>query len=66
MRIITTKQLIKVFFGKVRTVDGISLEIESGEIFGFLGPNGASKTTTICMLATLLPIDGGPVCLFPS
>ncbi|HIE27911.1 TPA: ATP-binding cassette domain-containing protein, partial [Candidatus Poribacteria bacterium] len=33
-------------------VDGISLDIQEGEIFGLLGPNGAGKTTTIKMLCT--------------
>lgn len=40
-------------------VDGISLSIETGEIFGILGPNGAGKTTTLEMLEGLNDIDGG-------
>lgn len=40
-------------------VDGISLEIRRGEIFGLLGPNGAGKTTTLEMLEGLTDIDGG-------
>lgn len=40
-------------------VDGISLRIEAGEIFGILGPNGAGKTTTLEMLEGLNDIDGG-------
>ena len=40
-------------------VDGISLNIEKGEIFGILGPNGAGKTTTLEMLEGLVDIDGG-------
>lgn len=40
-------------------VDGISLQIEAGEIFGILGPNGAGKTTTLEMLEGLVDIDGG-------
>jgi ABC-2 type transport system ATP-binding protein len=46
-------------FGQLRAVDGVSFEIEEGEIFGFLGPNGAGKTTTINMLTTLLRASGG-------
>lgn len=40
-------------------VDGISLQIDKGEIFGILGPNGAGKTTTLEMLEGLVDIDGG-------
>ncbi len=43
----------------LRAVDGISFNVEPGEIFGFLGPNGAGKTTTIRMLTgQLLPTSG--------
>ena len=42
-------------------VDSLSLEIRSGEIFGFLGPNGAGKTTTIKMLTGVLKPDSGKV-----
>lgn len=46
-------------FGDLRAVDGISFEVEEGEIFGFLGPNGAGKSTTIKMMTALLrPTDG--------
>lgn len=40
-------------------VDGISLAIEKGEIYGILGPNGAGKTTTLEMIEGLTDIDGG-------
>lgn len=46
-------------FGDFVAVDGVSLEVERGEIFGFLGANGAGKTTTIRMLCgLLLPTSG--------
>ena len=41
-------------FGTLRAVDGVSLEVPAGAIFGFLGPNGSGKTTTIRLLLGLL------------
>jgi ABC-2 type transport system ATP-binding protein len=46
-------------FGHFVAVDGVTLAIESGEIFGLLGPNGAGKTTLIKMLCGLDPPSGG-------
>jgi ABC-2 type transport system ATP-binding protein len=46
-------------FGKITAVDGVSFDVQRGEVFGFLGPNGAGKTTTINMLCTLLKPSGG-------
>ncbi len=48
-------------FGKRVAVDGLSLEIRSGEFFAVLGPNGAGKTTTIKMIAGLLKPTSGSV-----
>jgi ABC-2 type transport system ATP-binding protein len=48
------RSLVRRDHSEVRAVDGISLEIEPGEVVGFLGPNGAGKTTTLKMLAGLL------------
>lgn len=46
-------------FGPFTAVDGVNLDIEEGDIFGFLGPNGSGKTTVIRMLCGLLrPSDG--------
>ena len=44
---------------KVNAVDGVSFNVEAGEIVGFLGPNGAGKTTTLKMLAGLLHPTAG-------
>jgi ABC-2 type transport system ATP-binding protein len=53
------RSLFKRQWREVRAVDGISFEIEPGEIVGFLGPNGAGKTTTLKMLSGLLyPTSG--------
>ena len=46
-------------FGRFTAVDGVSLDVERGEIFGFLGPNGAGKSTTIRMLAGILAPTSG-------
>jgi ABC-type multidrug transport system ATPase subunit len=46
-------------FGKVAAVDDVSFQVQKGEIFGFLGPNGSGKTTVIKMLTGLLPLSGG-------
>lgn len=48
-------------FRQVTAVDGVSLEVASGEIFGFLGPNGAGKTTTIKMLAGVMRPTSGRI-----
>lgn len=52
------------FRRRVNAVDGLSLEVEPGEIFGFLGPNGAGKTTTIKMLMGLIHPSSGEARLF--
>ncbi|MBU0520002.1 ABC transporter ATP-binding protein [bacterium] len=48
-------------FGKLVAVNGVSLEIKPGEVFGLLGPNGAGKTTTVNMAVGLLEPDQGTV-----
>jgi ABC-2 type transport system ATP-binding protein len=46
-------------YGALTAVDGITLEVERGTVFGLLGPNGAGKTTLIKMLTTLMRPTGG-------
>ena len=46
-------------FGSVRAVDGLSLKVPAGIVFGFLGPNGSGKTTTINLLLGLLEPTAG-------
>ena len=46
-------------FGDFTAVDGLTLTIAEGEVFGLLGPNGAGKTTTIRMLAGLIGKTSG-------
>lgn len=46
-------------FGEIQAVQGVSFQVEKGEIFSLLGPNGAGKTTTISMLCCLLKPDQG-------
>jgi ABC-2 type transport system ATP-binding protein len=48
-------------YGARRALAGISLQIELGEIFVFLGPNGGGKTTLFRLLSTLIPIQSGDV-----
>ncbi|MFN0149139.1 MAG: ABC transporter ATP-binding protein [bacterium] len=54
---------VRKSFGVTRAVDGLSLDVQRGEVFGFLGPNGAGKTTTINMIAGLIEADSGTVTL---
>ena len=46
-------------YGERKIIDDISLEVKKGEIFGFLGPNGSGKTTTIKMILRLIDLDSG-------
>jgi len=48
-------------YGKFTAVDGISLEVSRGELFGLLGPNGAGKTTTMRMIAGILQPTSGSI-----
>lgn len=51
----------KSYDGKNNVIDGMNLQINDGEIFGVLGPNGVGKTTTIKMITGILNIDKGDI-----
>ncbi len=61
MTTVLQTQLLTKRFGSLTAVDGLSLEIIAGEVFGLLGPNGAGKTTSISMICGLLKPDSGQV-----
>jgi len=52
---------VRVAFGTLIALDGLSLTVAAGEIVGLLGPNGAGKTTTVDVCCGLRPPDGGAV-----
>src|SRR5207249_4407239 len=52
---------LRVSYGPTRAVDGVSLEVRAGEIFGLLGPNGAGKTSTLSAIEGLLRPDSGSI-----
>lgn len=57
-QMIETRDAVR-HFGDVKAVDGVSISVNSGEVFGLLGPNGAGKTTLVRMLSTLLAPTAG-------
>ena len=50
-------------FGETNAVDGVDLSVEPGEIYGFLGPNDAGKSTVTRVLCTLISPSGGHSCV---
>jgi lipopolysaccharide export system ATP-binding protein len=62
MSLLRTEGLVKSYHGK-QVVNGVSLEVKSGEIVGLLGPNGAGKTTTFYMIVGIIKPDDGAVCI---
>ncbi|HYT52165.1 MAG TPA: ATP-binding cassette domain-containing protein [Gaiellaceae bacterium] len=59
MNAIEASNLRKTYKGDVTALDGLSLAVEAGTIFGLLGPNGAGKSTTVKILTTLSRPDSG-------
>ena len=63
MAIVDVRNLVKRY-GDVLALDHFNLQIEQGEVFGLLGPNGSGKTTTINCILQLLTYDKGEIELF--
>lgn len=59
---LTAQNLVKSYHGR-KVVDGVSLQLRSGEIVGLLGPNGAGKTTTFYMIVGIVKPDAGMIFL---
>ena len=57
---VSVRGLVKTF-GATRALDGLDLEVRTGEVHGFLGPNGSGKSTTLRILLGLLRADSGEV-----
>lgn len=55
---IKTERLFRNY-GQVQALKGVSFHVQEGEVFGYLGPNGSGKTTTIRILTTLIPPTNG-------
>ena len=62
MSTLTAQGLVK-HYRKRRAVNGVSIEVSSGEVVGLLGPNGAGKTTCFYMIVGLIPVDQGSITL---
>jgi ABC-type multidrug transport system ATPase subunit len=58
--VLTTRSLVKRF-GRLRAVDGIDLDVQAGDVYGFLGANGSGKTTTVRMVLGLVLATSGEI-----
>ncbi len=63
MSTIELKNVTKTF-GKHVAVDGLSLTVPQGSVYGFIGPNGSGKTTTLRMIMNILYPDSGEITIF--
>ena len=61
MRDIIEISNLKKSFGKIKAIDGLSLRVQKGEMFGLVGPDGAGKTTMMRILCALLSYESGVV-----
>lgn len=55
------KNLTKIYAGNKRAVDNLSLKVEAGDLFAFIGHNGAGKSTTIKACVGIIDFDGGEI-----
>ena len=62
MKLIEVKDVVKQYSGH-RALDGVSLDVPKGTIYGLLGPNGAGKTTLISIINCITAPDSGEVLL---
>jgi ABC-2 type transport system ATP-binding protein len=61
---VDVKNLVKIYKGETRALDGVDLKVEAGKVFALLGPNGAGKTTLIRILTTQLQPTSGEAYVF--
>lgn len=54
---------IRFAYGDRQVLDGVSIDVQRGEVFGLLGPNGSGKSTLLGILSGMLPLSGGQVAL---
>ncbi len=59
--ILQIKNIHKTFKNNIKAVQGISLDVARGDVFGFLGPNGSGKSTSIRMILGLVKPDNGEI-----
>ncbi|MEM2036839.1 MAG: ATP-binding cassette domain-containing protein, partial [Candidatus Caldarchaeum sp.] len=52
---------VKKYFGGVRAVDDVSVELDAGEVVMLIGPNGAGKTTLVNLVSGYIPVDSGRI-----
>jgi ABC-2 type transport system ATP-binding protein len=65
MKAVEVRELVKDY-GNFRALNGIIFEVNEGEIFGLIGPNGTGETTALRAIATLLQITSGSVAVVPG
>ena len=62
--VVISCQALTKYYGKSRGIENLDLEVIEGEVFGFLGPNGSGKTTTIKTLLGLIHKTSGEASVF--